>query len=502
MNEYLPYEESLKHKLADLPLPNEDMAWQKMKKLLEEDDDDRGFIIPPITKGCAGWILLVGLLLTGLIWYFSTDQQWFSGNNNNETTIEKTESKGNESITGNEENKPGESTNSTVSMDVPDGNSESKSSTESSSNTRSESNNPNNLNSSSTAHSATNSTSDQLISNSSPNNKSIGGSKKKSRVVVATGNRSSQKKGTSKSTANIKQTNGNNSKTTSNVENSPNKTDEIGVLTQEGVVTPEPGTQHVNAQPEMQNDGAVPPADSIKNADSVAKPAAKPPEPPKRAKFTFGAGLGLQQQLPLAGQKPVPYNAYGREGSLADYIPSVYFRMYREKKWFIQGEFRYGAPQYAKEFTYGSNSVVDTSGGITVTTTTSMSLKKSYYHQIPVSFNYNVRPNWSVGSGFMYSKFFSAISEEDITRRTPTDTVITKQILQVDSDTDTAFTKSQFNILFESQYTWKRFTFGLRYVRGLQPYIRFTDPNGVAREEKNQSFQLILKYELWKSNKE
>ena len=41
MNDKLPYEESLEQQLNDLPLPDEEQSWQKMKALLEDDDDDR-----------------------------------------------------------------------------------------------------------------------------------------------------------------------------------------------------------------------------------------------------------------------------------------------------------------------------------------------------------------------------------------------------------------------------------------------------------------------------
>src|SRR4029078_6060612 len=69
----------------------------------------------------------------------------------------------------------------------------------------------------------------------------------------------------------------------------------------------------------------------------------------KKKQLSYSAGLSMQQLLPVAGQKPVPYNSQGRKGTLADYIPSIYFRVNKDQKWFIQGEFKYGAPQYPRE---------------------------------------------------------------------------------------------------------------------------------------------------------
>ena len=40
----------------------------------------------------------------------------------------------------------------------------------------------------------------------------------------------------------------------------------------------------------------------------------------QRKPLYFGAGLGMHQLLPIAGQKSNPYNALGRKSSLGDYI--------------------------------------------------------------------------------------------------------------------------------------------------------------------------------------
>ena len=119
----------------------------------------------------------------------------------------------------------------------------------------------------------------------------------------------------------------------------------------------------------------------------------------------------MHQQLPVDGQKLVPYNSLGRKGTLADYIPSLYFRMYKDKKWFLQSEFRYGAPQNTKEITYKQQKLVDTNSNTTFSTSTKV--KKTYYHQLPLSFNYFVLPNLSVGAGFTWNRFSNAVIEKE-----------------------------------------------------------------------------------------
>jgi hypothetical protein len=202
----------------------------------------------------------------------------------------------------------------------------------------------------------------------------------------------------------------------------------------------------------------------------------------------------------VAGQKSTPYNALGRKGTLADYIPSVYFRVNKKDKWFIQGEFRYGAPQYAKEIVYNQQIKLDTIGTRDFTTRSSNTLKKTYYHQLPVSFNYFVMPDWSIGAGLSWNKFVSAISDREVistNNTTSVDTVITKGIVR--NKKDSAFAKSYFQGIFETQYKWKRFSFGARYAFGLQPYIKFTLITGEQREERSSSLQVFLRYQLWKS---
>ncbi|MDQ6842780.1 MAG: hypothetical protein M3Z92_00305 [Bacteroidota bacterium] len=137
----------------------------------------------------------------------------------------------------------------------------------------------------------------------------------------------------------------------------------------------------------------------------------------------FAAGLALHQLLPVNGQKLVTYNSLGRRGTLTDYIPSIYFRMYKDKKWFVQSELRYGAPQNTKEVIYKQQKFVDTSSN--TTKTTSAILKKTYYHQLPISFNHFTLPGFTAGVGLTWNKFSSAVIDHEVK--------VTNNITQIDS---------------------------------------------------------------------
>ncbi len=68
MNERLPYEEELARQLNDLPLPDENISWEDMKRRLEEDDDD-SVIIPPSKIGCLGYGLLLTAVCSHIIFF-------------------------------------------------------------------------------------------------------------------------------------------------------------------------------------------------------------------------------------------------------------------------------------------------------------------------------------------------------------------------------------------------------------------------------------------------
>ncbi len=75
MNKYFPYEEALKDKLQNLPLPNEDTAWADMERRLDKKDDD-GIILVPLKFGCGIWALLGSLGIVLVILYFISRSDW------------------------------------------------------------------------------------------------------------------------------------------------------------------------------------------------------------------------------------------------------------------------------------------------------------------------------------------------------------------------------------------------------------------------------------------
>jgi hypothetical protein len=460
MSKKRTYEE-IDQRMSELPLPEQEAAWQKMKKKLEQDDDRRR-IIPPVFLNCAAWSALFLVLLAGA-WLILRPERWWqektiATQKHGTPTIEKGSSispEKNETDPYSDKSVKEEQINSPTV----------------------------------TAGTSSATTNVTTAINTSPDikNSSVAGKTKSTAEFRSNRGRVGSNPGIESPGPEIE-------KASVNVQ-----------ITNATIAGTEAGANHLTTGTHdttlaQINKELVPTKDSGSKTEIVTTSTdSQKKTGQSKKKFFVSVGLGEQLQIPIAGQTTVPYSYYGRNGSVSDYIPSVYVRLHREQKWYVQAEFRYGAAQSVKEFSFSQQTKYDTSSMNVVTTT--MRLKKTYYHQLPLTFNYMVRPNLSVGIGGMYSRFYGAITEEEIKSRniqTQSETLF-KQIVPLRHFTDSFLYRSQVHFLLQADYQWRALSFGLRYTRDLQPYIKFTHPDGTIDEEKNQSLQLIVRLRLWKS---
>lgn len=472
MTDRSPYEDSLADKLADLPLPDENMAWEDMRRRL--DKDDRRRVIPFWLPGCGLWGALL-LVAIGLCWVIFRPETFF--NNKKKKAVNESR------ITSPQQPRQG-----------------------------------------STSSQADSITDDRLVKKSQQDTKGIviekWEAKSQSPVVVE---RTRGESDPSQMEIELRAATNRRQRRSEITQSKPVSTNDQQQGNRDSDVPYHPATSDNGRLPPVapKTNDAVPsekpPAvDSLTakdsaqletdtgRTDSLPQPEQKKKDSSAKKQFYFAAGLGMHQLVPVDGQKLTPYNSAGRKSSLADYIPSIYFRLYREDRWFVHAEFRYGAPQYNREILYDEGSRIDTIAQVEYTTLTSTKLKKTFYHQVPVSFNYFLAKDWSVGGGFVWNKFVGAISERDVNRRnnfTQIDSMISKGVIVRSSSSDSNFVKSYFHASVETQYRKGRFTLGARYAFGLQPYLRFNVGGGQVQQEKNKNLQLFLRYELWRSRK-
>lgn len=440
MSGRIPYEK-IDEQFNDLPLPDADTSWQRMKELLEKKDDDDRVVPPFLFRTCLGWTLLSVTALY-VVWLAVRPDRWKMSSERKKSTSSDTVKRTSKDT--------GTEGGTAVLYAAPKNNQVEDSPGSARQNV---------------------STAERPILNQ----------KKKNFILEETRDRHTQDlrnnqrkfaKRDIRRTTRIDQT------IAVHVKNSP---DIFGAIT-------------VNAPKQLQ---LIKADEADQSGNAVTNEQAKQ----LRKKWTIAVGIGEQQQIPIAGQSSVPYSYYGRKGSLSDYVPLLYLQLQKNNRWFAQTEFRFGAAQAVKEFSYNQTTKYDTTS-MNLTTTT-LRLKKTYYHQLPVSFNYYLKPNLSLGVGGIYSRFYGAISEREITTTNfNTQTASSsKQIIPIKHFTDSFLYKTQLHFLLQANFQIGKFSLGLRYTRDLQPYIRFTRPDGSIDNEKNQSLQLMLRYRLWQSRK-
>lgn len=459
MSERLPYEEQLPQQLRDFPLPDEDAAWADMKRRLEEDDDDG--VIVWWRRGCAGWGLLL-LALSAIGWWFFIKNEHTEKKNeptvNQQIDLLKNSNRRNDIVVKTDTVLLHKDSQTIAAADtVTDRHRQSF---------------------------PVDSSSDKI---SVKNNLPTDEHEVHTDVVRR---KSSDRKKVERSAA----------------KRSPGM--EEKVLTGDTLpVNPgidNPGKKSISEDSASVNQArlfiagdssANKKIDSVRRAvDSTKTDSSKKDNKPRSKSYFLSGGLGVNQQLPVAGQKAVPYSSQGRGFSFADYIPSVYLRFQKENRWFVQGEFRYGAPQYNKPLTYFQRD--DTAGG--VSQITEKQLQKTYYHQLPISFNYYITPEWAIGTGIVWNRFSKSVFQRSVRDpQAPADSFISKDILVGKDPASEGLSTSYFQGLIESQYQWKKFSFGARYTFGLSPYLRFSLPGQPEQKETNRALQVFIRYQLF-----
>jgi hypothetical protein len=474
MSERLPYEEQLPQHLRDIPLPDEDAAWADMKRRLEEDDDDG--VIAWWKKGCLGWgLLLLALIGIGIgffIKYNSDDQHTETGTASTKqvNAPRKQEHPADTLQDDHQHSIPVTATPAQPSITV-------------------DSTMLRKMIHRDTIYSP------EIITQQTIKDPKEIKTKRPAKIPITQKKDPAPKpvlKPVVRDTAR---------------DIAVRKDTVTGIA---DTTIKQPVTDTISIPDSMTIDkvrrfiagdtSAVVKNDSLKKAtDEVIVDSTGKKKTDSSAQYSISGGLALTQQLPIAGQKAVPYGSQGRGFSMADYIPSVYVRFNKNNKWFIQGEFRYGAPQYNKPLTYFQQG--DTIGG-GASRLTEKQLQKTYYHQLPISFNFYIRPEWAVGAGFVWNRFAKSVFQQTVSDPLVPDSFISKDILVGRNAAAEGLASSYFQGLIESQYQWKKFSFGARYTFGLKPYLTFTLPGEAERRERNQSLQLFIRYQLFRKNLE
>jgi hypothetical protein len=269
--------------------------------------------------------------------------------------------------------------------------------------------------------------------------------------------------------------------------------------------------------------GADPQIRSVDSAQVVIQPA-------HRSRFQLKnlvAGLSMNANIPLGNQHSSSISPSGTDSRLYDFLPSVHVQYHLNRNWYLAGELQFMSPQftpqsklYRKTYHVYTNKFNEFS----------VALNKLYYVNLPVSVHYRVRKDFYVGAGLQYSYLTRSVlmEEEAVYQRndgrwkqtSSKKTVKVKgnpnkekarngnnggtgtpgQVAPFAADTIAqSFRNSDWRLLVDANYQYRRFSAGLRFNMGLTPYLKteLTGVGGVKElNERNQSFQLYLRYNL------
>jgi hypothetical protein len=510
MNKLPPYEEWHEHWSEGLPLPDADAAWADMKARLDADDRKRRFLLLPLLP-CAGWTLLGAAVLgvgTWLLWPRNSAPTAPAGISQSSTGNPEAEGPHSANI---------ENTNRTASAGSPSNSIKDNRTASTPLGTA-----PGEAvatTASTPKPQAENSNTNTATGNGTENGTAAPGHPSVQSAKTVTGSRTSTVKGKGQkdtspfaiaSRTKPKNTisNATPSKPTGS-EPTENPDGDAQASKTGKPVSTDPGVPASPLTADSNSKTYTPPgaiaglppkvADSTAQTMPVDSNTVAAPEAPKKKGvkgWTFSAGLALHQAIPVGGQQSWPKNYAGKGNPFTEHVPALWFRA-QKGRWALQAEARFGAPQLVPEYVFAQKTRWDTANHSVVTER--QSLRKTWYHHFGGTVSYTILSGWSIGAGAQWSLLYRAYAERSLIRSDLAGNIqgITKEALPIGGFRDSFLYKTQWQLLLQTEYNWRRWTLGLRYRADLEPFISYTRPGGTVLDKRNEAFEAILRFRLW-----
>ncbi len=222
----------------------------------------------------------------------------------------------------------------------------------------------------------------------------------------------------------------------------------------------------------------------------------------EQQKFVFGLALPLA--FPISDQKAVAYNFNGGQNTVSDYLPTPHVQYHLGKESFLQAEVQLINPQFIRPALLSQLTREQSAPGNNRYVTTSIFAKKLYYFNLPVSVYYSPFKNFYLGTGLQFSSLLGGIAYSEYRAGNSimpmrTDTLLRYSYSKFRNDSLSGrLNSSEFRVLLDAQYYWKRFAVGMRYNQGLGNYINLqVSPNMPNVIDRNRALQFYLRYNLW-----
>ena len=218
--------------------------------------------------------------------------------------------------------------------------------------------------------------------------------------------------------------------------------------------------------------------------------------------------VGLWDGLNFAVDDQTAYRWTSSDGPdlLPDHLPGAYVRMYVGDRVYIDAGLRLYSPQYTRLQQIDSTGGPDTTYNPFQTSIkdTVVSLEKLYYTDIPLTIHYRVAGGLYLGGGLQYSRLWdgAAIQRFDSQPSNGTGPVVSSGNWNLDLKKDPGalarLRRSDWRVLLDVAYRWKRLTLDLRYQQALTSYVR---PGQGGSAPHNSALQLNLSYDIWRQRR-
>jgi hypothetical protein len=216
----------------------------------------------------------------------------------------------------------------------------------------------------------------------------------------------------------------------------------------------------------------------------------------------LSAGIEINKEFPIGSQQAPPYNVNARGNLLSDYIPAAYFRLHLDPRFYLETAIQINSPQYCE-----SVALISHTDSLTYipgrynTTTTTLTLKKLYYTDVPVSLHYRLGNNLYIGTGIQFSFLQGGAVLQEVRYNgygTVPDSVIQEAVsLKENPSAYHYINKVDLRVLLDMNYHWHRFALGVRYQKGLSEFLKNSQA-GSTPAGKNAALGIYLQWDIWK----
>jgi hypothetical protein len=215
-------------------------------------------------------------------------------------------------------------------------------------------------------------------------------------------------------------------------------------------------------------------------------------------------GFSLPLGFPLGDQKPGSYNINAKPNVISDFVPVPHMQYHINNKVYLQTELQLMNPQYIQPvlLSQQKNEVQSTN----TVYYNSVYARKLYYFNLPVGIHYSPFQHFYLGTGLQFSSLVSGVALHEQTKSTIGSNrydLVSQRYTKFKNDTLSArIDNNEFRLMLDANYYWRKFTVGLRYNQALSNYVSFRlNSSSPLFQDKNKSLQFYLRYNLWENHK-